>query len=92
MVENGVSDIALLDICMPGILGTELAKEIQKKGDGQTDIIFWTTSSEFAAYCFSCCFEDACRLVDKSARSALMKYGSYDKNCPPQNAEGSFML
>lgn len=41
MNKNGAPDIALLDICMPGILGTELAKELQKKSDGQTDIIFF---------------------------------------------------
>lgn len=51
--KNGVPDIALLDICMPGILGTELAKELQTKSDNQTDIIFLTTSSEFAVEAFS---------------------------------------
>lgn len=51
--KNGVPDIALLDICMPGILGTELAKELQNKSENQTDIIFLTTSSEFAVEAFS---------------------------------------
>ncbi len=51
--KNGVPDIALLDICMPGILGTEIAKEIQSKSDGSTDIIFLTTSSEFAVEAFA---------------------------------------
>ena len=51
--KNGVPDIALLDICMPGILGTELAKEIQNKSEGQTDIVFLTTSSEFAVEAFA---------------------------------------
>lgn len=51
--KNGVPDIALLDICMPGILGTEIAKEIQSKSDGSTDIIFLTSSSEFAVEAFA---------------------------------------
>lgn len=51
--RNGVPDIALLDICMPGILGTEIAKELQNKSDNQTDIIFLTTSSEFAVEAFA---------------------------------------
>lgn len=53
MDRNGVPDVALLDICMPGILGTELAKEIQRKGGGNTDIIFLTTSSDFAVEAFA---------------------------------------
>ncbi len=51
--KNGVPDIALLDICMPGVLGTEIAKEIQNKSDGSTDIIFLTSSSEFAVEAFA---------------------------------------
>lgn len=51
--KNGVPDIALLDICMPGILGTEIAKEIQRKSEDNTDIIFLTTSSEFAVEAFA---------------------------------------
>lgn len=51
--KNGVPDIALLDICMPGILGTEIAKEIKNKGGDNTDIIFLTTSSDFAVEAFA---------------------------------------
>ena len=51
--KNGVPDIALLDICMPGVLGTEIAKEIQSKGGDNTDIIFLTTSSDFAVEAFA---------------------------------------
>ena len=51
--KNGVPDIALLDICMPGILGTEIAKEIQSRGEDNTDIIFLTTSSDFAVEAFA---------------------------------------
>lgn len=51
--QNGVPDIALLDICMPGVLGTEIAKELQNKSDESTDIIFLTTSSDFAVEAFA---------------------------------------
>lgn len=51
--KNGAPDIALLDICMPGILGTEIAKEIQSKNGDNTDIIFLTTSSDFAVEAFA---------------------------------------
>ena len=51
--QNGVPDIALLDICMPGVLGTEIAKELQSKSEDNTDIIFLTTSSDFAVEAFA---------------------------------------
>lgn len=51
--KNGVPDIALLDICMPGVLGTEIAREIMRKSEESTDIIFLTTSSDFAVEAFS---------------------------------------
>lgn len=51
--KNGVPDIALLDICMPGILGTEIAKELQSMDGNNTDIVFLTTSSDFAVETFS---------------------------------------
>lgn len=50
---NGAPDIALLDICMPGVLGTEIAREIQSNGEDSTDIIFLTTSSDFAVEAFA---------------------------------------
>ena len=53
MSKNGVPDIALLDICMPGVLGTEIAKEIQSSGEDNTDIIFLTTSHAFAVEAFA---------------------------------------
>lgn len=53
MDRSGVPDIALLDICMPGVLGTEVAREIQSKSEDATDIIFLTTSSDFAVEAFS---------------------------------------
>lgn len=51
--RNGVPDIALLDICMPGVLGTEIAKELKNKSEDNTDIIFLTTSSDFAVEAFA---------------------------------------
>ena len=51
--KNGVPDIALIDICMPGVLGTEIAKEIKSKDGDNTDIIFLTTSSDFAVEAFA---------------------------------------
>ena len=51
--KNGVPEIALIDICMPGVLGTEIAKEIKSKDGDNTDIIFLTTSSDFAVEAFA---------------------------------------
>lgn len=53
MGKSGVPDIALLDICMPGILGTEVAREILGKSEEDTDVIFLTTSSDFAVEAFA---------------------------------------
>lgn len=53
ITANGAPDIALLDICMPGVLGTELAREIRSRVDNSTDIIFLTTSPDFAVEAFS---------------------------------------
>ena len=53
MGKSGAPDIALLDICMPGILGTEVAREILSKSEEDTDIIFLTTSPDFAVEAFA---------------------------------------
>ena len=53
MGKSGTPDIALLDICMPGILGTEVAREILGKSGDDTDIIFLTTSPDFAVEAFA---------------------------------------
>lgn len=45
-------DLVLLDICMPGLLGTEVAKEI-RSNKHHTAIIFVTTSQEFAVEAFA---------------------------------------
>lgn len=50
--QIGGYDILLLDICMPGILGTEAAKEVRRRRD-KTEIIFLTTSDEFAVDAFA---------------------------------------
>lgn len=44
-------DIILLDICMPVLLGTDVAREIRQRKD-KTEIIFITTSDEFAVDAF----------------------------------------
>ena len=49
--EMGGCDIALLDICMPGILGIDIAKDIRTRRD-KTEIIFLTTSDEYAVDAF----------------------------------------
>lgn len=50
--QRGGCDIALLDICMPGILGTQLAAEIRRRHD-KTEIIFLTSSDEYAVDAFA---------------------------------------
>ena len=50
--KKGGPDIALLDICMPGMLGTELARDILRCSES-TDIIFLTNSSDYAVDAFS---------------------------------------
>lgn len=51
--KSGVPDVALLDICMPGLLGTEVAREILGKSAEDTDVIFLTTSPDFAVEAFA---------------------------------------
>lgn len=50
--KSGSFDIILLDIFMPGMMGTELARNLRKL-DEKTDIIFVTTSHDFALEAFS---------------------------------------
>ena len=50
--QTGGVDIALLDICMPGLSGTEIAKEIRRRKD-KTEIVFLTTSDEYAVDAFA---------------------------------------
>lgn len=45
-------DVVLLDICMPGISGTDAAQEILSKSP-DTSIIFLTTSDEYAVTAFA---------------------------------------
>lgn len=51
LIKTGGWDIVILDICMPGISGTELAREIRRRKD-RTEIIFISVSSEFALDAF----------------------------------------
>lgn len=52
-VEKGQTyDIAILDICMPGVLGTDAAEELLAKNPDM-GIIFLTTSDEFAVTAFA---------------------------------------
>lgn len=44
-------DIVLLDMCMPGILGTDVARELQDH-HSRAEIIFLSTSDEFAVEAF----------------------------------------
>lgn len=50
--QTGGYDIAILDICMPGINGVRVGTEIRKRKD-PTEIIFLTTSNEFAVEAFA---------------------------------------
>ena len=56
--RSGAPDIALLDICMPGVLGTEVAREIQRKSQDVTDIVFLTNSPDFAVEAFALHVDD----------------------------------
>ena len=52
-VEKGkIYDIALLDICMPGALGTDVAEEMLAKSPDM-GIIFMSTSDEYAVTAFA---------------------------------------
>ncbi len=45
-------DIALVDICMPGLLGTDVVREMKKRRC-RAEVVFLTTSDEFAVQAFS---------------------------------------
>lgn len=50
--KTGGFDILLLDVCMPGVDGTQVAAEIRRRKD-KTEIIFLTNSDEFAVDAFA---------------------------------------
>ena len=50
--ENNKFDVLLLDVYMPGILGTDVARELRNRGD-TCQIIFLTTSRDHAVDAFS---------------------------------------
>ncbi|WP_278389783.1 LytR/AlgR family response regulator transcription factor, partial [Acidaminococcus fermentans] len=49
--KGSIFDIVLLDVCMPGILGTDVARELRDH-HSRAEIIFLTTSDEFAVEAF----------------------------------------
>lgn len=50
--KGGQCDIALLDICMPGIDGIQVAQQLRARKD-KTEIVFLTTSREFGVEAFA---------------------------------------
>jgi len=52
IAANGAFDVLLLDVYMPGILGTDAARELRDMGDN-CQIIFLTTSRDHAVDAFS---------------------------------------
>ena len=49
---GGVWDIALLDVCMPGMLGTQVARELSQRLENLT-FLFLTTSTDYAVEAFA---------------------------------------
>lgn len=49
---GGAWDIALLDVCMPGILGTQVARELRRRLPDLT-VLFLTTSADYAVEAFA---------------------------------------
>ncbi len=49
---GGAWDIALLDVCMPGMLGTQLAQELHRRLPDLT-FLFLTTSTDYAVEAFA---------------------------------------
>lgn len=50
--RGSIFDIVLLDVCMPGMLGTEVAQYL-RDAHSRAEIIFLTTSEEFAVDAFA---------------------------------------
>ncbi|MDD4849911.1 MAG: LytTR family DNA-binding domain-containing protein [Gemmiger sp.] len=50
--KTGSYDIVLLDVCMPGLLGTEVAEEIRAR-HSNTEIVFLSSSREYAVDAFA---------------------------------------
>lgn len=52
MEQCGGFDVVLMDICLPGLSGIDAAREIRRRRD-RTEIIFLTTSREYAVDAFA---------------------------------------
>jgi len=84
--ENGGFDILLLDIFMPGILGIEVAQQLQK-GQSNSQIIFLTTSRDYAVEAFAVnavhylvkpySSEDFISALDKAVERAMKNFKQY---------------
>jgi DNA-binding LytR/AlgR family response regulator len=82
---NGGFDVILLDVYMPGILGTEAAQELRDSGDN-CQIVFLTTSRDHAIDAFSLnaahylvkpyTEEEFIIAVDKALENLAKKYDS----------------
>lgn len=82
VTEHGGFDILLLDVYMPGILGTEVARELRSMGDS-CDIIFLTTSRDHALDAFEV---DAAQYLVKPYSEAQI-FAAMDKVMRRQNIE-----
>lgn len=81
---NNNFDIMILDICMPGMSGIDIAKEVRKTNN-RSEIIFLTVSSEYAVQAFSL---KASHYIVKPCTQAEFKealdraFSSFSKNAP----------
>lgn len=78
--EHGGVDILLLDIYLPGILGIEAAQQLRRDKNNNCQIIFLTTSRDYAVEAFAVdavhyllkpySFMDFCDAIDKAVKKA----------------------
>jgi len=87
VAEHGGFDILLLDIYMPGMLGTDAARELRNLGD-DCEIIFLTTSREHAIDAFE--VDAAQYLVKPYVESQI--FAALDKLIMRQNVERREMI
>ncbi|MDD3335927.1 MAG: LytTR family DNA-binding domain-containing protein [Eubacteriales bacterium] len=96
-LEMGESyQVALLDICMPEISGTDIAKQIRARHD-PTEIVFLTTSNEYAVDAFA--LKAAHYLLkpftqaqfDEAMDRALTRFAEGTSKSIPVKAEGGIV-